>query len=133
MAKILCTGSHPALIELRKAVLEGAGHTVVTIVEPGDVAAVCNETSFDVAIIGQSIGPESRGATASAIRQHCASVKILELYPWNQSKGIKDADAWLEAPVLARDLIQCIAELSNPKLVQWPGGLRKGDALKDSE
>ena len=81
MAKILCTGSHLALIELRKAVLEGAGHTVVTIVEPGDVAAVCNDTSFDVAIIGQSIGPESRGATASAIRHYCASVKFLSCIP----------------------------------------------------
>ncbi len=120
MARILCIGSYPVVVESRKAVLEQAGHDVVALVEPCDVAAACQGVSFDVAIIGQSNSPDRLKLMASDIRRHSPSAKILELYLWNQNRVIDDADAWLQLPVLARDLIQRVLELVNPKIIAWP-------------
>ncbi|HEV2990898.1 MAG TPA: hypothetical protein VG759_20840 [Candidatus Angelobacter sp.] len=70
MARILCIGSYPVVVELRKAVLEQAGHKVVGLVEPCDAAAACEGVSFDVAIIGLPSSPEKLKLITSVIRRH---------------------------------------------------------------
>lgn len=113
-AMVLCTGRDPSLLRTRKLILEKAGHTVITATDPRTVAAACQQYRFDVAVLGQSVSPESKRILGGLIRQLCSSVKILELYQANSGPEIQDADSWLEVPTdVPQDLAQRVSELAD--------------------
>ena len=98
MAQVLCTGVDRVLMETRKLVLQHAGHNVVGVMDARDLVAICQRHQFDIAVIGQAMSSKSKKAIAALIREHCPSVRILELYPEYQAKTLDDADSWLEVP-----------------------------------
>jgi hypothetical protein len=98
MALVLATGSNETLLATRKALIERAGHTVVTALGEREVAAACQKHIFEVAVIGQSSVPEVKHKIASLVLQSSPKVRILELYWPFQERAIPDADAWLEVP-----------------------------------
>jgi hypothetical protein len=98
VAVVLCTGIDPILLETRKLILERAGHTVIPATNPGEVEEVCGKDYFDVAVLGQTLVPESKREIAAIIRRCCPSAKILELYQPHKAKALEDADSWLEVP-----------------------------------
>jgi CheY-like chemotaxis protein len=111
-ALVLCTGKDLSLLRTRKLILEKAGHTVVPATDHRDIVAACKKHKFDVAVVGQSISPESKKTVGSLIRQFCPSAKILELYQANSGPTIKDADSWLEVPTdVPQDLAKRVSEL----------------------
>jgi len=113
MAMILCTGVDKTVLEMRKLILETAGHTVITVMNETSLNNACNKHSFDVAIIGQMIPPPTKRRIAILIKQHCPDVKILELYLSYPGKILEDADSWLLVPVgMPQELGQRVNELA---------------------
>lgn len=113
MATVLCTGVDESLLQTRKLILEKAGHSVVTARDQSSVIAACARTSIDVAVIGQTVSPNSKRLIASIIRQHSPSARILELHQAHQSRAVEDADSWLEVPAgVPQDLADRVADLA---------------------
>jgi hypothetical protein len=98
MALVLCTGSDPTLLETRRMILERAGHIVVHAMNEREVILACKSHSFEVAVIGQSISPDSKRGIARLVRHNCPSARILELFSPHYGKTLEDADSWLEVP-----------------------------------
>jgi CheY-like chemotaxis protein len=114
MALVLCTGIDKTLLETRALILEKAGHTVVTASDEKTMLAACDNHSFDVVVIGQTVSPKMKGRVAGLIREHCPSAKILELYQPHTGKMLDDADSWLIVPAdVPRDLADRVEQLAS--------------------
>src|SRR5450759_2378402 len=98
MALILCTGADRQLLKTRQLILERSGHRVITAVDERELIQHCHDHTFDLAVIGQSLGPKVKLHAMDLLRAHCPSVKILELYAPHTDRALKDADAWMEMP-----------------------------------
>jgi CheY-like chemotaxis protein len=116
VALVLCTGVDKVLLETRKLILEHAGHTVVSVSDEVSLLSACQKHPFDVAVIGQTISMNIKRHVASIIKQHCAGVKVLELYPQFSKQVLPEADAALPVPVdIPRDLADRVKELAGQK------------------
>jgi CheY-like chemotaxis protein len=112
MATVLCTGVQPALMQTRKLILENAGHNVITALSDTEIIAACREFRFDVAVIGQARDPKLKRNWLSLVRKHCPSAKVLEVYMTSAGIALKDADEWLESPVVPAKLAERVAALA---------------------
>jgi hypothetical protein len=113
VAVVLCTGVDPALTKTRKLILETVGHTVFTTTDEREIASLCSQYRFDVAVLGQARSAQVKRQIASVVRQHCPSAKILELYLIHQGKAIPDADSWMEnPPETPLQLVEHVAQLA---------------------
>lgn len=120
MALVLCTGADPVLLETRKLILEEAGHVVISAKNHEAVIAACKHRIFDVAVIGQSVSPDSKRLLAALVRRHCPSAQILELHYIYEGRTLEDADSWLDVPVdVPRELAERVAELARSKSQPW--------------
>jgi CheY-like chemotaxis protein len=116
MALVLCTGIDKLLLETRKLILERAGHAVISVADEPSLLRACQKHSFDVAVIGQTISANMKRHIASIIKQHCADVKMLELYSQFSKQVLSEADAALPVPVdVPRDLADRVNELAQQK------------------
>jgi hypothetical protein len=116
VALVLCSGIDKSVLETRRLVLEGAGHTVITAMDETSPLIACKNHLFDVAVIGQTISPKMKPRVAMLIKQHCPDVKILELYPPYTGKMLEDADSWLVVPTaVPEELIERVNELAGKK------------------
>ncbi|MGB8131188.1 MAG: hypothetical protein WCG81_15470 [Candidatus Angelobacter sp.] len=116
MALVLCTGVDKVLLKTRKLILEHAGHTVVSVVDEPSLLRACQQHSFDVPVIGQTVSTSMKHYIASIIKQHCPDVKVLELYPQFSKQVLSEADAALPVPVdVPRDLADRVNELAQQK------------------
>ena len=114
MALVLCTGSDPTLLETRRMILERAGHTVVSAMNVSDVTLACKSHRFHVAVIGQSISPDSKRVIAQLVRHNCPSARILELFPPYYGKTLEDADSWLAVPTsVPKELGDVVTQLAD--------------------
>ena len=93
MALVLCTGVDHAVVTTRKLILQNAGHKVITAMDESSVKTVCQQHSFDVAVIGQTASAKTKRQVMALIRQHCPSAKILELYRFSTGRILVDADS----------------------------------------
>ena len=124
MALVLCTGVDKVLLETRKLILEHAGHTVVSVSDEPSLVRACQNHSFDVAVIGQTVSANMKRHVASIIKQNCEGVKLLELYPQFSKQVLSEADAALSVPVdIPHDLADRVKELA---------GQKKADEAKSS-
>jgi CheY-like chemotaxis protein len=122
MARVLCTGADPVLLETRRLILERAGHTVITAANQVEVVAACERNGIDVAVIGHSIPPHIEIRIASLIRSHCPAAKILELYPLHRDRLLTDADSWMEVPAdMPEDLAKRVTWLADPRSTRLAG------------
>lgn len=113
MALVLCTGVHATVTQTRHLILANAGHSVVAAVNEKQVQEACRKHRFQVAVIGQSRTPRAKQEWSALIRHSCPSIKILEVYAPASGRILKDADDWLEAPVLPNDLAAHVAALAS--------------------
>jgi hypothetical protein len=113
MALVICTGVDQALLNTRRLILEGAGHTVVTVMDETGLRAACKMQSFDVAVIGQAVTPKMKRKVSSLLRENCPAVKVLELFDNRTGRVLDDADAWLMTPAeIPEDLADRVHELA---------------------
>jgi hypothetical protein len=76
--------------------------------------AACQKRSFDVAVIGRALSMNMKRRVASIITQHCAGVKLLELYPQFSTQVLSQADAALPVPIdVPRDLADVVYPCSS--------------------
>lgn len=114
MALVVCTGHDSVLMLTRKLILEDAGHIVIATTDERELATACKQHRFDVAVIGQAISRKTKKALFSVIREHCPSVKVLELYSASDGKALEQADSWLQVPADVPDeLAERVTELAN--------------------
>lgn len=113
MAVVLCTGVQPALTQTRKIILENAGHTVVTAQTESEIVAACREFKFDVTVIGQASQAKLKRDWVRLVRQHCPSVRVIEVYMTSAGMALPDADEWLESPVVPDKLAERVAALAS--------------------
>jgi len=116
LALVLCTGIDKALLETRRLILEHAGHAVVSVTDEPSLIRACQNRSFDVAVIGQTVSHNMKLRLVSLIREHCPTVKILELYPQFSKRVLPDADAALAVPIdIPKELADCVNKLAEQK------------------
>lgn len=80
----------------RRLVLEHAGHTVVEASSEPEVLNACADHTFDVAVIGQSLGDRMKRHVYSLVKEHCPEAKVLELIDPYHAPILPSADDWLE-------------------------------------
>ena len=107
MARVLCTGVDPTLLQTRRLILEDAGHKVTTAQGKAALEEACKDGKFDVAVIGQALKESDKRELAVLIRTHCATARLLELYDTHRGRTLADADDWLSVPA---DIPQELAE-----------------------
>lgn len=121
MALVLCTGADSVLLETRRLILRQAGHTVIPATSKEAVILACKDHAFDVAVIGQSVSPESKRLIASLVRENCPSAKILELHQAHHGRTLADADSWLEVPAdVPHELAERVTEMAIKKKGEQP-------------
>ena len=113
MALVLCTGMDKAVLETRKLLIEAAGHNVVAVTDEPSLVDACEKNSFDVAVIGQNVGANTKRHIADILKKSCRGVKILELVPLHGERILEDADSWMVVPAeLPRELGERVTELA---------------------
>ena len=112
MANVLCTGIHPGLVHTRKLILERGGHFVAIALSEAEVAAACQQTAFDVAVISQITAGKAKAEWQAAIRRHCPSARILEIYLPGVGTALDDADDWLSSSVELSQLASRVSALA---------------------
>lgn len=113
MARVVCTGIDPQLMETRKMILERAGHDVILAKNEPELLAACESRDIDVAVIGQALSPKIKKVIAATVRRFCPAARILELYAIHHGKSIEDADSWLEVPAdVPQDLAERVDDLA---------------------
>jgi CheY-like chemotaxis protein len=116
MAVVLCIGWDQGLLDTRSLILKSAGHQVHQARTQKEVASLCEQHQFDVAVVGQPISSRMKQIAAALIRERCPRVKILELYHPHEGKSMSDADAWLPVPTdVPSDFAERVNELANRK------------------
>src|SRR5215472_59700 len=111
MASVLCTGVYASL---RKVILEGAGHVVITAPDESTLLRACRFHKFDVAIVGHRGSPGVKKQWLAVIRKYCPAAKVLEVYVADQKISLPEADDWLETPV-TNHLSDRVSELAARK------------------
>ena len=113
MALVLCTGVYATL---RKVILEGGGHVVITAPDESTRLRACRFHSFDVAIVGHQGSPIVKKEWLAVIRKYCPAAKVLEIYVAQEKASLPDADDWLETPV-TNYLAHRVSELAEKKSI----------------
>lgn len=80
MARVLCIGLDDAAMTTRKLILEKAGHSVTQARDLRKVKAECEENSFSIAVLGQSLNENEKMRVADVVLSLCKGAKILELH-----------------------------------------------------
>lgn len=116
MAMVLCTGVEQGLLTTRKLMLEKAGHMVVVATTQPAIIKACQRNTFHVAVVGQEENPEKKKRVFALIRRHSPLTKILEVYPIEVGRTLKEADDWLALPKQEpTELIERVATLARPR------------------
>jgi hypothetical protein len=88
---------------------------VVATTQPAIIKA-CQRNTFHVAVVSQEENPEKKKHVFALIRRHCPSTKILEVYPIEVGRTLKEADDWLALPKQEpTELIERVATLVRPQ------------------
>jgi hypothetical protein len=92
---VLCIGINDAAMQTRRLILEKAGHTVTQARDLRQVKAACENISFAVAILGQSLNPSEKKRIADLVLTSCKIAKILELHV-GVAPDLPEADGHLQ-------------------------------------
>ena len=103
----------------RRAILERVGHHVTLARDLRQVVAACEQTEFDVVILGQALPAKEKQRVVHTVLEHCKLVRVLE-YHDALAPDIPTVDAHLHvAGSTPQSLVECVnrlvAELSREK------------------
>jgi DNA-binding NtrC family response regulator len=94
MALVLCTGSDPDLLEIRRKALEKAGHAVLIARNDRELEDACTHKKIDIAVIGRNMSENMKLHVADLLHEHCPGSKIIELADEPRGRVVEDADSW---------------------------------------
>lgn len=95
LANIIHVGTHEPTLTTRKTILERAGHAITLARDLRTVIAACENQTFDVAIIGQTLPPMEKMRVSDTLREKCQGIRILEFHDGLKPQ-LDNADAHLE-------------------------------------
>ena len=95
LTEVLCVGFDDAAMRTRRLILERAGHVVTQARDLRQVQAACENTSFAVAVLGQSLNANEKKRVTDIVRRYCKCAKVLELH-MGIAPELPDADEHLQ-------------------------------------
>jgi DNA-binding response OmpR family regulator len=118
VAKILCVDDDPGVVELKKKILEDAGHFVITCLTAQDAIRELSETSFDAVVTDWRIGLDRGRTVVAAAKAHTSvPVVVVSGYVGEAFQAAEPlADLYLEKPVDPRELVEVLKTLLKSKL-----------------
>lgn len=107
MANVLCIGKDDAVMQIRRLILERAGHSITQASDLRRVIAACQSNQFHVALLGQLLGGPEKMRVTDVVRKNCPGTKILELYTSAAPEIPNEVDAHLSlnSDNLAEELV----------------------------
>ena len=113
MANILCVDDDHDIIALKRAILENAGHTVVSCGSVEDAVRELSRQSYDAVVTDWRLG-EERGRAIIQAAQANGNVPVVVVsgYVAEAFQAAEPlADLYLEKPVDSRELVQILNTL----------------------
>lgn len=113
MANILCVDDDHDVIALKRAILENAGHTVVSCGSVEDAVRELSRQSYDAVVTDWRFGEESGRAIIQAAQANGnVPVVVVSGYVAEAFQAAEPrADLYLEKPVDSRELVQILNTL----------------------
>ena len=120
MANIIHIGTSEPILTTRKTILERAGHTVTLARDLRAVIAACENQSFDLAIVGQTLPAMEKLRVSDTLRQKCQGIWVLEFHD-AVKPDLNNADAHLRVAETSPDVFLDTVD----RLARSPKKLRK--------
>ncbi|MDR3764945.1 MAG: response regulator [Acidobacteriota bacterium] len=113
MARILCIDDEPNLVELKRSILERAGHEVTVATSAHDAFDLIANQTFDAIVTDWRLGDDTgRAVVQSAKSRSNAPVVVVSGYVNEAYLAAEPlADLYLEKPVNPEELVTVVNEL----------------------
>jgi DNA-binding response OmpR family regulator len=117
VARILCVDDDPGTVLLKRAILERAGHSVVTCATVEDAIAELSRESFDAVVTDWRLGDERGRAIVEAAKSNASlPVVVVSGYVSEAFQAAEPLpDLYLEKPVDPEELVQVVNALLRAK------------------
>lgn len=102
--EILCIGIDNAAMQTRLLILEQAGYQVIQARDVRRVKTACENISFAIAILGQSLNGNEKKRISDVVMACCKTAKILELHT-GIAPELPGADAHLQVVAMAPEVL----------------------------
>jgi len=113
MAKILCVDDEVSVVNLKRAILESAGHNVTASTSAQDAIQKLEQNSYDAVVTDWRLGDANGRAVVQAAKSHTAMpVVVVSGYVAEAFQAAEPlADLYLEKPVNPEELVIIVNEL----------------------
>jgi len=113
MAKILCVDDEVSVVNLKRAILESAGHTVTASTSAQDAIQKLEANTYDAVVTDWRLGDANGRAVVQAAKSHTAMpVVVVSGYVAEAFQAAEPlADLYLEKPVNPEELVIIVNEL----------------------
>lgn len=113
MACILCIDDEPKLVDLKRAILERAGHVVTCATSAHEAFDLLANQSFDAIVTDWRLGDDTGRAVLQSARAHSnAPVVVVSGFLTEAYLAAEPlADLYLEKPVNPEELVTVVNEL----------------------
>lgn len=102
--EILCIGIDNAAMQTRLLILERAGYKVLQARDLRRVKTACENISFAIAILGQSLNGSEKRRISDVVISCCKTAKILELHT-GVTPDLPEADAHLHVVAMEPEVL----------------------------
>ena len=113
MAKILCVDDEVSVVNLKRAILESAGHTVTASTSAHDAIQKLEDNAYDAVVTDWRLGDANGRAVVQAAKSHTSMpVVVVSGYVAEAFQAAEPlADLYLEKPVNPEELVTIVNEL----------------------
>ena len=113
MAKILCVDDEISVVNLKRAILESAGHNVTASTSAQDAIQKLEHNSYDAVVTDWRLGDANGRAVVQAAKSHTSMpVVVVSGYVAEAFQAAEPlADLYLEKPVNPEELVIIVNEV----------------------
>jgi len=113
MAKILCVDDEVSVVNLKRAILESAGHSVTASTSAHDAIQKLEDNAYDAVVTDWRLGDANGRAVVQAAKSHTSMpVVVVSGYVAEAFQAAEPlADLYLEKPVNPEELVTIVNEL----------------------
>jgi CheY-like chemotaxis protein len=136
MAKILIVNDEPDLVEVSRMILEAAGYEVVKTVDGTHAVDLARHEAPDAILLDFVLSGTDGGRVMQVLRAD----EVLRATPVVMMSALQDgaerarragADAFLQKPFTADELVDAVAQLLVPPSASSPGDATGGGRISD--
>jgi DNA-binding NtrC family response regulator len=111
--RILSLTYDPSLARTREMLLTGAGFEVSTFADVDKAIAACQNTSYDLVVLGHSIPLAERRSLVKAVRSRCATPVLAMLR--HGETPVPQADYFFDSTENPARLLAMVQDILSPK------------------